>query len=110
MSFPQGQAVVLDNARGSFRAWRDRIRDPSLTVLLVLELCAMFLAAPLAAKGFAIARGIADALLLAVLIVVVMLSHRLGAIILILLGLSLIAASIVLLGSGWPPLSATVLR
>jgi hypothetical protein len=101
--------VVVDNTRKSIHAWQDRFRDPSLTVLLVLELCAVFLAAPLAAKGLPIARAIADTLVLAVLLIVVMLSHRPGAIILILLGVAAVAASVLLKGE-WPPVSAGMLR
>ena len=78
-------------------------------MLLILELCAIFLAAPLAAKGLPIARAVADTLVLGVLIIVVMLSNRWGAIILILLGLAAIAASILVSGE-WSPVSATVLR
>jgi hypothetical protein len=69
-------------------AWQDRIRDPSLTALLVLELGAMFIAAPLAAKALPIARAIADTLVLAALVIVVMLSPRWDTIIPILLGLA----------------------
>jgi hypothetical protein len=39
----QGASVAHDDM-GRVGAWQDRIRDPSLTVLLVLELCAVFLA------------------------------------------------------------------
>jgi hypothetical protein len=78
-------------------------------VLLILELCAIFLAAPLAAKGLPIARAVADTLVLGILIIEVMLSNRWGAIILILLGLAAIAASILVSGE-WSPVSATVLR
>ena len=78
-------------------------------MLLILELCAIFLAAPLAAKGLPIARAVADTLVLGILIIVVTLSHRWGAIILILLGLAAIAASILVSGE-WSPVSATVLR
>ena len=42
-------SFATGDARISVGAWQDRVRDPSLTVLLVLELCAVFLAAPLAA-------------------------------------------------------------
>ena len=78
--------VAVDNTRRSIHAWQDRVRNLSLTALLVLEFCAIFLAAPLAAKGLPIARALVDMLVLAVLVIVVMLSHRWGAIILILLG------------------------
>jgi hypothetical protein len=102
-------SVVVDNARNSIRAWQDRVRDSALTALLVLELCAIFLAAPLAAKGLPIARPVADGLVLAVLAIVVMLSHRWGAIVLILLGLAAVAASL-LPSTRWPPVLAVALR
>ena len=95
-------SLIVDNTRKSIRAWQDRVRDPSLTVLLVLELCAVFLAAPLAAKGLPIARTVADTLVLAVLLIIVMLSHKWGAIILIVLGLAAIAASFLLRGERSP--------
>jgi hypothetical protein len=102
-------SVVVDNPRKSIHAWQDRFRDPSLTALLVLELCTIFFAAPLAAKGLPIARAVADTLVLAVLVIVVMLSRRWGAIILILLGLAATAASFLLSGEG-SPVSPIVLR
>jgi hypothetical protein len=102
-------SVVVDNTRKSIHAWQDRFRDPSLTALLVLELCTIFFAAPLAAKGLPIARAVADTLVLAVLVIVVMLSRRWGAIILILLGLAATAASFLLSGEG-SPVSPIVLR
>jgi hypothetical protein len=80
-----------------------------LTVLLVLELCAMFIAAPLAAKGLPMAREVADTLVLAVLVIVVMLSPRAGAIILILLGLAAAVASFSL-STDWLPVSAIMLH
>lgn len=89
----QRPSIVVDNTRRSIRAWQDRIRDPSLTVLLVLQVCAIFVAAPLAAKGLPMARTVADTLVLAVLAIVVMLSRKWGAIVVILLGLAATAAS-----------------
>jgi hypothetical protein len=80
----QRHSIVVDKMRRSIPAWQERVRDPSLTVLLVQEICAIFLAAPLAAKGLPVARALADALVLAVLVVVVVLSPRLDSIILIL--------------------------
>ena len=80
-----------------------------LTVLLILELCAMFIAAPLAAKGLPVARPVADTLVLAALVIVVMLSQNWGAIIVILLGLAVTAASFPL-SAEWLPVSATMLR
>ena len=101
--------VTLADRRKWFYAWQDRIRDPSLTVLLVLELCAIFLAAPLAAKGLPVARAVADTLVLAVLVIVVLLSQNWAAIIVILLGLAATAASF-LLSTEWSPVSIAVLR
>jgi hypothetical protein len=100
---------MLDNRQRLIDAWRDRIRDPSLTVLLVLELCAVFLTAPLAAKGLPIARAVTSTLVLAVLVIVVMLSPRSGAVILILPRLAATATSF-LMSAEWSPVSTTVLR
>jgi hypothetical protein len=80
-----------------------------LTVLLVLELSAMFIAAPLAAKGLPMARAVVETLVLAVLLIVVLLSQKWAAIILILLGLAATVASFPLSGD-WSPVSATMLR
>jgi voltage-gated potassium channel Kch len=77
--------------------------------LLVLDLCLIFLAAPLAAKGVTIARPIIQTMVLAVVLIVGMLSHRRGAIAAILLGLVAIVASISF-GSGWPPVAVSMLR
>jgi hypothetical protein len=101
--------VAIGEGRRSLRSWQDRIRDPSLTVLLVLELCLVFLAAPLAAQGVADARPVAETLVLAVLAIVVVLSHRRGAIVAILLGLTAVLASFSF-GTGWSPVIASVLR
>src|SRR6516164_4241316 len=80
-------SVIADNPRRSIHAWQDQIRDPSLTVLLVLQLCAIFVAAPLAAKGLPMARTVGNTFVLAVLVIVVMLSRKWGEIVVILLGL-----------------------
>jgi hypothetical protein len=71
---PAASIIVSDPA---LHAWQDRLRDPSLTVLLVVQLCLVFLAAPLAAKRLLIARPIIQT----------MLSHRGAAIVVILPGL-----------------------
>jgi hypothetical protein len=102
-------SVVVDNQRTWIRAWQDQFRDPGLTVLLVLQLCLIFLAAPLAAKGQPIARPIIDTMVLAVVVMVVMLSHRRGAIAAIVSGLAAVLASI-LPGSEWSPVAVSVLR
>jgi hypothetical protein len=103
------RAAVFDNGRRSIRAWQDRFRDPSLTVLLVLQFCLLFFAAPLTAKGLPIARPINETMVLAVLAVVVMLSHRRGAIVMIVLGLGATLASLPP-GSEWLPVAASALR
>src|SRR4026209_2245883 len=109
MSSRPDASIALDYTRRSCGTWQDRIRDPSLTVLLVLELCTIFLAAPLAAKGLPIARAVGDTLALAARVIGVVLSQRWGAVILILLGLAAIAASFLPNGA-WAPVSAIVLR
>src|SRR5437899_8112334 len=106
---PRRRAPAGAERRRSIRDWQDRIRDPSLTVLLVLELCLAFLAAPLAAKGVPVARAIGETMVLVVLALVVMLSHRRGAIMVILLGLAATAAGTVLSGK-WSPVAASVLH
>jgi hypothetical protein len=105
----QRHPFVVDTRRSSIRDWQDRFRDPSLTVLLVLELCLVFVAAPLAAKGLPIAGPIIQAMVLVVVVIVVMLSQRRGAIVAILPGLAASLASISL-GSEWSPVAASVLR
>jgi hypothetical protein len=95
--------------RTSSNARQDRIRDPALTALLVLELCAIFLAAPLAANGLLVARTIAETMLITVLVIVVLLSQQLGATLVILLGLTAVAASL-LLSRGWSPLLSIALH
>ena len=99
--------IVVDNRRRSIPDWQDRIRDPSLTVLLVLELSAIFVAAPLAAKGLPMARTVANTLVLAVMVIVVMLSQRWRAIVVILLGLAATVASF-LSTEEWSPVLVAV--
>ena len=83
------RASVLDNKRASLPAWQDRVRDPSLTVLLVLQVFLLFVAVPLAAAGVLVA----GLLLLVAVILVVVLSRRGVAIVTVLLGLAVAAAS-----------------
>jgi voltage-gated potassium channel Kch len=80
-----------------------------LTVLLVLQICAIFLAAPLAAKGLPMARVVADTLVLAVLVIVVMMSPRWDAIIMIVIGFAGIGASFLLNGE-WSQVLTSVIR
>jgi hypothetical protein len=42
----QRHSVVVDKRR-SIYAWQDQFRDPGLTILPVLEICLIFIAAPL---------------------------------------------------------------
>ena len=100
--------AVIDRPR-SLRVWQDRIRDPALTVLLVLEACLIFVAAPAAAAGIQIAKPIIQTMMLVVVVIVGLLSHRRGAIAAILLGLAAMLAGISL-GSEWPPVAARVLQ
>jgi hypothetical protein len=102
-------SVIVDNWPTSIRAGQDRFRDPGLTVLLILQLCLVFIAAPLAAKGLPVARPIIETMVFAVVVIVVMLSHRHGAIAAILPGLAAMLASI-LLGSELTPVTVSVLR
>jgi hypothetical protein len=101
--------VAIGERRRSLRSWQDRVRDPSLTVLLVLELCLVFIAAPLAAQALAIARPVAETLVLAVVVTVVLLSHRRGALVAILLGLAAVLTSLSF-GKDWSSVVASVLR
>jgi voltage-gated potassium channel Kch len=100
---------IVDNRRESIDSWRNRFRDPALSVLLVLEICLIFVAAPLAAKGLPLVRPIIETMVLGVVVIVGMLSHRRVAIAAILLGLAagLTSRS---LGSEWPPIAASALH
>jgi hypothetical protein len=67
---------AADDKRARFRTWQERARNPSLTVLLVLQVFLLFVALPLDAAGIPIAAPITWLLLLAPLTVVVMVSRR----------------------------------
>lgn len=95
--------------RARIRAWQERIRDPSLTALLVLQVCGMFVAVPLAARGVHVARVVAETLLLTALGIVVMLSHRRGAIVAILAGFTAMAVA-ELFSADWSPMARAVVR
>jgi hypothetical protein len=105
----QRHTAGFDDGRKSIHDWWDRVRNPSLTVLLATELCLVFVAAPLAASGLPIARPIVETLALAVLALVVVLSHRRGAIVTILLGLAATLASR-FIEPEWAPVAASWLR
>src|ERR1700739_43836 len=102
------RATVLDNKRASLHAWQDRLRDPSLTALLVLQIFLLFVALPLAATGVPIAQPVAWALLLGAGTLLVVLSRRVGASVFIVLGLAAAAASFAF-GREWSPITASVL-
>jgi len=76
-------------------SWREAIRDPSLTGLLVLQLLVIFVADPLAAEGFALARSVTGVLVLIAMILVVALSRRHLAILAVCASLATIVASFV---------------
>ena len=95
--------------RTSFRIWQERVRDPSLTVLLFLEICVIFVTAPLAVKGLPVARAVGEILILAMVVVVVLLSYRRGAIAVMLLGLVARLASFSL-GPEWSSFAVSVLN
>jgi hypothetical protein len=111
VSVPESQhsALVADGRRRLVQPWHDRFRDPALTVLLTLEICTIFLAVPLAAKGLPTAQVVAYTLVLSMIAIVVMLSLRWSAIILILLGLAAIIASFVINPEA-SPTSVIILR
>ena len=80
-----------------------------MTVLLVVQLCLIFFAAPLAAKGLPIARQTGEVLVLVLVVIVVMLSRNRGAIALILLGMAATLASFSF-EQELSPVTASVLR
>jgi hypothetical protein len=114
------RASAFDNERASLHGWQDRVRDPSLTVLLVLQVFLLFVALPLAAVGVPIAELVAWLVLLVALTFVVVLSRRSVAIVTILLGLAAAAASglypgdrffsAFALGGQWSSVTASVLN
>ena len=87
---------VATPASMQLNAWRERVRDPSLTALLIIQLCVIFVAAPLAALGLPWARPIGEGLVLALVLIVVTLSNSRGAIVAIVIGLGAILAHLIL--------------
>jgi Ion channel len=102
-------STAVAKRRKAVRDWRERVREPSLTILLILDTALIFFALPLAARGWPIAQVVGDALVLAVLMIVVLLSDRRGAIILILLAMAAIAAS-PLFGAEWQPTAKILVK
>jgi hypothetical protein len=103
------RSISVDDRGRAFHFSRDRFRDPALSVLLALEIGLIFVGAPLAAKGMPAARPIIETILLAVVVIVGLLSHRRVAIAVILLGL---AANLTgrWVGSEWSPMAAALLH
>ena len=99
---------VFEKKQASLQAWRDRLRDWSLTTLLILQIFLLFVSLPLAATGVPIAQPVALALLLVAVTLVVVLSRRVGASVFIVLGLAAAAASFAF-GREWSPITASVL-
>ncbi|HXC28543.1 MAG TPA: ion channel [Stellaceae bacterium] len=62
--------------RARFRSWQERARNPSQTILLVVEVFLLFVALPLDAIGVPIAAPITWLLLLAPLTVVILVARR----------------------------------
>jgi len=91
-----GASAVAAPRRGvQLYDWRERLRDPSLTALLIIQLCMIFVAAPLAALGLPWARPVGEALVLALVLIIVTLSNSRGAIVVIVIGLFAILAHLV---------------
>ena len=101
------QSTLGSYRRARLRAWQAQIRDPSLTALLVLQICGLFVTVPLAARGVHFQRMVAGTLLLAALGIVVVLSQRRGAIVAILAGFMAMAAA-ELFGADWSPMTKAV--
>jgi len=73
----------------TFRDWQERLRDPSLTALLVLEVTVIFVMSPLRALGVVVPPTIAVTVVLGVITVVVLLSRSKGATVLVLASVAL---------------------
>jgi len=73
-----GHGQQSEEAPASWDGFQDRIRNPSLTLLLVLELSSIFFAAPLAAKGLPLAEKILDVSTWTMIVLTVVLSRRWG--------------------------------
>jgi hypothetical protein len=100
----QRQRVRLDR----WRALQDRFSDASLSVILLLEAFVIFFSGPLAAEGLPLAETIVDVLTWTVVTMMVLLSRRLGAIIAIFAGMTLMSTKF-WPALNWPPAVATTL-
>jgi hypothetical protein len=75
--------------RHRIKTWQDRARDPALTVLLIVQLFAMFVLTPVAAMGLPISPVVVDLVLVAVIAGVVVISRSRSAIVLALLAVAI---------------------
>ncbi len=75
--------------RHRIRTWQDRARDPALTVLLIVQLFAMFVLTPVAAMGLPISPLVVDFVLAAVIAGVMVISRSRSAIVLALLAVAI---------------------
>jgi len=73
----------------TFRGWQERLRDPALTALLVLESLVIFVMSPLRAMDVVTPPSITVTVVLGVITVVVLLSRSAGAIVLVLASIAL---------------------
>jgi Ion channel len=101
-----GHGQQFKGASASWDGFQKRIRNPSLTLILVLELSMIFFSAPLAAKGLPLAEKILDVSTWTMVVLIVLLSHRWGAIVSIALALVLFSAD---LSQIWLPVAPSVL-
>jgi hypothetical protein len=76
---------------GGWHAWQEWIRDPSLGFLLALQMAIIFVSAPLVAEELPLAEAVLDVLTWVMVVIVVLLSHRWGAVVSIAIALLLIA-------------------
>lgn len=95
--------------RARLLAWQERVRNPTLSLLLVLQILLLFVALPLGVMGVPIAEPVGQSLLLLLLTLVVILSHRGIAIATMILGLIATIASVAF-GRDWPPSAASILN
>jgi hypothetical protein len=102
-----GHGQQSKEASAGWDGFQGRIRDPSLTLILILDLSIIFFSAPLAAKGLPLADKILDVSTWTMVVVVVLLSHRWGAIVSIALALALL--SLDLSQMAWLPIAPSVL-
>jgi hypothetical protein len=75
------------------KTWQDRMRDPALTVLLIVQLFAMFVLTPIAATGIPIPPPLVSLMLAAVIGIVVIITDSRWAIALSLLSVALTVGS-----------------